>query len=508
MDSLPRIVQRILVGVCIALVLAGVHHLALAGGTVTGSANNPSYWWGASSSDTAGRAIYELPQASATSAGHCAAWRASAGYPTPFSGNINGTNYLAGHVVNVSGAGPAHSQHACAFCFPQNNQNDTGCTGASGGYYVTGAFLRQTGSVAGCPSNAASVGGVCTCNSGFVPNAGATACQALSGACATIVAGANSLGGGGNGYNFTGAASPGTLSLCTGGCQIGATGATFNRDSSGAWQGQFYGPFTLENSTCNPTAAAPPAAAASAPCPFGQAPGQVNGATICAPTGVTTTGSSAAASAPAGAASAPASTIGPDGASIGIPAGGSATSSTTCGPSGCTKTTTVRDASGNKVGEVSETKPKDTFCQENPEISICKSSTFSGSCPAAFVCDGDAIQCAIAREQHRRGCQLFETTSPETAAGIAAVAGGDRPAGHPGLASVATALDLSTSINQSSLLGGAACPSDVTLDLGYLGQRTFGFSGMCGQLNALAAVLKGLALLSAAFIVFGGGRRT
>lgn len=33
-------------------------------------------------------------------------------------------------------------------------------------------------------------------------------------------------------------------------------------------------------------------------------------------------------------------------------------------------------------------------------------SKFGGSCAGGFVCDGDAVQCAIAREQHRRMCML------------------------------------------------------------------------------------------------------
>jgi len=50
-------------------------------------------------------------------------------------------------------------------------------------------------------------------------------------------------------------------------------------------------------------------------------------------------------------------------------------------------------------------KDKD-FCKENPKLDSCKSSSFQGSCSASFQCQGDAIQCAMAREQHVRGCQL------------------------------------------------------------------------------------------------------
>lgn len=41
-------------------------------------------------------------------------------------------------------------------------------------------------------------------------------------------------------------------------------------------------------------------------------------------------------------------------------------------------------------------------------------SMFSGSCMGGFTCEGDAIQCAIAREQHRRACKLFDDKSAES----------------------------------------------------------------------------------------------
>src|SRR5690606_10865770 len=54
------------------------------------------------------------------------------------------------------------------------------------------------------------------------------------------------------------------------------------------------------------------------------------------------------------------------------------------------------------------------FCEENPNSPQCKESSFGGSCQANFACDGDAIQCAIAKEQHIRACKLFDDPSPES----------------------------------------------------------------------------------------------
>ena len=41
-------------------------------------------------------------------------------------------------------------------------------------------------------------------------------------------------------------------------------------------------------------------------------------------------------------------------------------------------------------------------------------SGFGGSCMAGFACDGDAIQCSIAKEQHARNCKLFDDQSAES----------------------------------------------------------------------------------------------
>ena len=41
-------------------------------------------------------------------------------------------------------------------------------------------------------------------------------------------------------------------------------------------------------------------------------------------------------------------------------------------------------------------------------------SGFGGNCASGFACEGDAIQCAIAREQHVRACKLFDDQSPES----------------------------------------------------------------------------------------------
>jgi hypothetical protein len=100
---------------------------------------------------------------------------------------------------------------------------------------------------------------------------------------------------------------------------------------------------------------------------------------------------------------------------------------TTCTNGVCTTVTTVTTTTTNNASGVSNTttqtstttEGKGTFCEENPSFKLCKDgeedgSSFGGSCGAGFTCEGDAIQCAVAQEQHRRACKLFDDASEES----------------------------------------------------------------------------------------------
>lgn len=69
--------------------------------------------------------------------------------------------------------------------------------------------------------------------------------------------------------------------------------------------------------------------------------------------------------------------------------------------------TTITNPDGTKsTSETANKQDKPSFCEENPNSKICqddKKSTFTGSCPQS-TCDGDAIQCAIARRQQQDAC--------------------------------------------------------------------------------------------------------
>lgn len=130
------------------------------------------------------------------------------------------------------------------------------------------------------------------------------------------------------------------------------------------------------------------------------------------------------------------------------------------GNNSVTKSTTVTNPDGSKT-TTTETQPQQKFCEENPNSSICKSSSFSdGGCTAPPACDGDAIQCAQANQAWKIKCNMEK--EPEDAAyvlGKTLAGGGSDPSGNP--------LDPSkvTEVSISGIVSGAA------------GQRTL--SGSC-----------------------------
>lgn len=169
-----------------------------------------------------------------------------------------------------------------------------------------------------------------------------------------------------------------------------------------------------------------PGAPAPTPCKPGTFPGTVNGVSVCVP--------------PTG--DKPVSTedttkkTNPDGSTT------ETKKETECTGASCTtKTTETTTPSGgvsSTTTTTTESKPQKAFCEENPNLAICKTGSFAGSCSAGFSCDGDALQCSIAREQHTRNCQMFDKSLPESELyDTEKVKTGDQTATLPGNTSVA-----------------------------------------------------------------------
>lgn len=141
------------------------------------------------------------------------------------------------------------------------------------------------------------------------------------------------------------------------------------------------------------------------------------------------------------------------------------------------------------------------FCKENPESPKCRDSTFSGSCAANFQCDGDAIQCAIAKEQHIRACQLFDDESPESKLYNEEKAkdkNRDVTKDLPGNETV----DIGSKLRSDNLLGGAACISDLSITVVGM-SVTLPMTEICPVLGYLGWILVAVASLAAFRIMSG-----
>lgn len=173
--------------------------------------------------------------------------------------------------------------------------------------------------------------------------------------------------------------------------------------------------------------------------------------------------------------------------------GGGGGGGTVCKDGKCT--TTNPDGS-------EEEKPEKEFCKENPDAPQCKKSTWGGSC-GSFTCDGDAIQCAIAREQHQRNCKLFDEKTSHPAY-QAAVDGSDEQSADK-LKAKAEQISVAANLDQSGFGWAKGCPPDPEIPLGFVQQSfTIPFSRICGPLEALSLAGVGITLLGCLVWVIGG----
>lgn len=369
-----------------------------------------------------------------------------------------------------------------------------------------------------CPANSTLSGSTCQCNSGYQLGPDGQSCMRAD-ACS-----ASNLGDNVMGPYTTAPGGASTFYTCGDGVTTGTQANCLiehTRTMTGQVGGQWYqwvSSRRVAGPNCTPgaggTSATQPAPGASGPafseprpepCPTGQCRGSVNGTSVCMPCASQT--------------STPTTTTTQNGSGTTT---GTTSTSTTCTGSTCTTTTQTRDGSGTLTGTTTTTTTYGQHCAANPGAPQCnggsgtgtggngngdgegegEGSSFGGSCAAGFSCEGDAVQCAIARDQHIRACQFYDTTTDLSTLGANAVAAAaSQPAGHPGLTPETVDLSLSDRINQSPLFGGTTCPSDVTATM--LGQTvTLPFSDLCGYLNLMGTAGVLAALLAAAMIVF------
>lgn len=226
----------------------------------------------------------------------------------------------------------------------------------------------------------------------------------------------------------------------------------------------------------------------------GQTFGTVNGVTVCVPIG--TAGSPVPPPLPDATKS---KTV--------TNADGSTTTTTTNntvnnnGTVSTTTTITNTPAGGGTPTTTTTTKQQDKrgFCEENPTLQICKDSSFSGSCTGSFTCNGDAIQCAIAKEQHTRNCKFFEEDADMNSEFETMKAGENN---NPADVENREIVDVQSQLNESSEGIASSCPVDVNFSVsGHT--FTLPMSEYCDVLTMLGYISLALAYGVAARILAG-----
>jgi len=304
----------------------------------------------------------------------------------------------------------------------------------------------STRSAYSCPANATLASTTCQCNSGYTENSDSTSCLPVAPPCDPP----NVLRDGVCGppdppkCNYPpGAGMPDTLFQMGGGANYkGGYICYLNCEAVPDMRGQkdgkwfHWGPYTSTGATCanstgdstggqptpdNPDGVPPPPDPDAPPrdppppppepppeqCKKGTCPGSINGTTVCMPCQEARSPQPVPGAPP----KAPPTPPDPTGNNAPPETQKTTQSATNCKDGKCTTTTTTSTTDANGVTTTnsnSKTESKDDFCTTNPRSSMCIDGAFGGACSGGFVCEGDAVQCAMAKEQHARNCKLFE----------------------------------------------------------------------------------------------------
>lgn len=169
-----------------------------------------------------------------------------------------------------------------------------------------------------------------------------------------------------------------------------------------------------------------------------------------------------------------------------------------------TTSTTKTDANGTTTTEEGKTEKKESqesFCKENPTVAFCKNGKWGGGCDA-FTCEGDAVQCAIAREIHQRNCDATKSNA-YTDMTDAAQAGTDNASTYIQTQKDAAALDVNARFSQSLDASpiAASCPASRSVALPGGNSLEISFEKPCEIAGWLGHFVQAFAYLFAALIV-------
>lgn len=388
--------------------------------------------------------------------------------------------------VNALGAGAYVTPSGAAwYCYNQYG----------GGGYGVGTNSES------CPANSTLSNGLCTCAATYTENGGTCDPPPLND-CAEHA--------GGEAGEYSGLGGVGLKTVCVQdsvttnsgdpaqpGCVLTgqadfAAGTPLHWVAHMTWTGGKCLPGAYEPGGTDPTVPNTPDEPDSTTCAPPKLPGTVNGQTVCVDAGPSdpkqqTSNSSG-------------TETKPDGTTVGT----GTTSNTECTPTTCTTTTTTTTTTTLPGGSpTSETTTNTGTCSRSSpgcgeEPGEDEPSSFGGTCGAAFACDGDAIMCAVALEQHNRNCALFVEASAESDLYNA-------EKGKTGTQYENENVALGTgAFNQSNALGaGAQCIQDRNITV--MGNAiTLPFSIICSTLQHFGSILIFISFLMAYRIVSRG----
>lgn len=364
----------------------------------------------------------------------------------------------------------------------------------SGAMYFSRGVESQNAEHIFCPPGASLDGAVCNCDKGYIEDpthmfcVQDEKCPPLKGQSTYIT--------------VPGRAMPGSSQCGANGCSITMSPFVLmlKDKSTGKWESQGDASFTGSSCSGDPSASASPTDCK------GGVKGTVNGVEVCAPPSdrnvvesVKSSTSTETASPPSSSSSAPETVT------------KTTTTSTVCDAGNCTTTiTTVTSTpSSQSTSTKTEEVDKQSFCKENPESTVCKAGKFGGVCSSGFTCDGDAIQCAMAKEQHQRNCQLYDPDTDPASAVNRALAGDD-PGNVDKMKAAAKASPLNVGTFDFSGRGWSrTCPDDPSFSLSWAhGSATewkLPFSKLCTPLGLAADVAVAITALGCAVFVLRGG---
>lgn len=188
------------------------------------------------------------------------------------------------------------------------------------------------------------------------------------------------------------------------------------------------------------------------------------------------------------------------------------TKETKCVGDVCTTTTSTSSTSstgsgmGTTTSTGSVTQGKGDFCKQNPKNRNCdgEGGSFGGQCSSGFTCDGDAVMCAVALEQHKTNCKLL---TPDTDASSEYNKAINKTDGFDLKNMRDNAQQVNVGTFDSNGWGWSrSCPTDPQIVLPWAQNRVLSipFSRMCDVLGLLSTAAVGLTLLGCLVWVIGG----